>query len=94
MKKSWINEPLLNFKIRAISLYVNVWNDKVKKEVSLLDKEDCKFIDKITRGKLWQRAIFWYQKAAVKDEAFAVKTMKRIESFINPQRKHALNSVF
>ncbi len=87
MKKSWINEPLLNFKIRAISLYVNVWNDKVKKEVSLLDKEDCKFIDKITRGKLWQRAIFWYQKAAVKDEAFAVKTMKRIESFKSTKRK-------
>lgn len=90
MKRNWTHEPILKFKIMAIPPYVkklDELDENRKKELETFLWEDCDFFEKMTRAKLWRRAIFWYQKAALQNEAFALKTMKRIESFKNMKRK-------
>ena len=86
MKRNWTNEPILKFKIMAIPPYVNKLDENKDKELTAILKEDIAFFQKITRGKLWRRAIFWYKKAALQNEPFAVLTMSRLESFNNIKR--------
>ena len=87
MKRSWTNEPLLKFKIMAIPPYVNKLNENNQKELDELLREDIAIFEKVTHEKLWKRAIFWYKKAALQDEPFAVLTMKRLASFNTTKRK-------
>ena len=87
MKRSWTNEPILKFKIMAIPPYVNKLNKNIEKELEELLREDIEFFWKVTHGKLWKRAIFWYKKAALQNEPFAVLTMKRLALFNSTKRK-------
>jgi TPR repeat protein len=87
MKRNWTNEPILKFKVMAIPPYIKELDENKDKELHAMLIEDCAFFEKMTRGKLWKRAVFWYKKAALQNEPFAVQAMKRMESFKVMKRK-------
>ena len=87
MKRNWTNEPILKFKVMAIPPYVKELDENKDKELHAMLIEDCAFFEKMTHEKLWKRAVFWYKKAALQNEPFAVQAMKRMESFKVMKRK-------
>ena len=87
MKRNWKNEPILKFKIMAIPPYVKKLDENIDKELTAILKEDIAFFEQVTREKLWNRAVFWYKKAALQSEPFAVQAIRRMEAFKSTKRK-------
>ncbi len=87
MKRNWTNEPILKFKIMAIPPYVKKLDENRDKELTAILKEDIAFFEQVTREKLWKRAVFWYKKAALQSEPFAVQAIRRVGAFKSTKRK-------
>lgn len=89
MEKNWTDEPILNFRVfsKHIQHLLHKSDEISKKELYKATGDDNDFIDKFSHEKLWERSIFWYQKAALQNEPFAVEFLRRAELFKSTKQK-------
>lgn len=86
MDKNWLQEPILGFKLEMLPCrcYKSVKGNTKGRPLRYCER--VVFADFFYED-YWPRAVFWYGKASMQNEPFAVQEMKRIEEFKDTERK-------
>ncbi len=85
MITNWLEEPITGFELTTLPC--RCYKPVKGKRKCRLTKYCERVVFDCWVGDYWPRAVFWYQRAVMQNEPFAVQEMKRIEEFKSTERK-------